>query len=174
MKQNLKPVIFVQGDRAFYRPNYYAQTILLKAMAKGVMDPQELRRLAGLKTVAEVYRTLDKLAIRKEYHEALARQGVTMDDIVAGIKSIATGSESDAVRLKGYQTLLRSVGLDRYEKQEDVGKGWEEVIMEKAESGDKVVEGEFEEYEVAQPVVPESVKKETAKENKIGKDLYEG
>jgi hypothetical protein len=171
--KNLKPVIFIQGDRQFYRENKYAQTILLKAMSDGVTDPDQLRKIAGLKTVAEVYRTLDKLAIRKEYHEALARQGITMDEIIKGIRDIATSSEKDDTKLKAWQTLLKSIGLDKYEKQENVGKGWEEIIMEKVESGKPVMEGEFEEYVVDTPVVPESVEIETKKEKNIGKGLYE-
>jgi hypothetical protein len=172
--KELKPVIFIQGDRQFYRENKYAQTLLLRAMSEGVTNPKELRKIAGLRTVADVYRTLDKLAIRKEYHEALARQGITMDEIVDEIRNISKNSSSDAIRLKGWQTILRSIGLDRYEKQEDAGKSWEEAIMEKIDSGTPMVEGEFEEYEVITPPVPESAQKETDKEKNIGKGLYEG
>lgn len=177
MNDNLKPVIFVQGMRQFYSPNSYAQTILLQAMQNGVTDPQEMRRIAGLKTVADVYRTLDKLAIRREYHEALARQGVTLDGIVSGINQISTSSESDAVRLKGYQTLLRSVGLDKYEKQEDAGKSWEELIVntfEQKKEKSSIIDAEYDDYKVISPVVPDAEKERRAQEREVGKDLYEG
>jgi hypothetical protein len=173
--KELKPVIFVQGEQQFYRQNNYAQIILLKAMGSGITDPNELRRIAGLKTVAEVYRTLDKLAIRREYHEALSRQGVSLDGIVMGIKQISEGSSSEAIRLKGYQTLLRSLGLDKYEKQEDVGKSWEEVILgigEQQKEGDNTVNGEWDDYDVKTPITPAEEQKRIAKEKEIGQQLY--
>ncbi len=80
-KKKLKPVIFIEGDNSFYRENRFAQNLLLKALSSGVTDPQELRKVAGLKSVADVYRTLDKMAIRKEYHAALAEQGMTLEFI---------------------------------------------------------------------------------------------
>jgi hypothetical protein len=175
--KNLKPVIFIGGDKQFYHPNYYAQTILLKSMSEGVTDPNELRKIAGLKTVADVYRTLDKLALRKEYHEALARQGVSFDEIISGIKQICEGSSSDSVRLKGYQTLLRSLGLDKYEKQEESGKDWEEMIIEAMERRGKTAEmitGEVEviDYEVERPETPASELKRKEEEKKLADELY--
>jgi len=47
--------------------------LLLKAL-KVTQDPTELKKMIGVKTVAEVYRTLDKLSLRKEYHKALAEK----------------------------------------------------------------------------------------------------
>jgi len=175
--KSLKPVVFVQGDRPFYRQNTYAQVILLEAMQNGINDPRELRKLAGLQKVADVYRTLDKMAIRKEYHEALSRVGVSLDSIVTGIKSLSEKSSSDATRLKAYQTLLRSLGLDKYEKQEDTGKGWEEVILglhKQEEEGVVAIEGEFETYDVNTPITPDEEEQRRIKERALGKQLYEG
>jgi len=66
--KNLKPIILTGdgfGQNVFYKNNEYAQNILLKALSSGITDVQELRRLAGLKSAVDVYRTLDKIAIRK-------------------------------------------------------------------------------------------------------------
>jgi len=133
MKKKLKPVIFVQGEKDFYRQNNYAQNLLLKALSQGVTSPQELKRLSGLKTVANVYRTLDKMAIRKEYHDALSRAGISLDYIVNGIKNVCTDAKSEATKLKGLHILLRSLGLDVYDKQEMSGQNWEEVVMKSME-----------------------------------------
>lgn len=166
--------MFVQGDKQFYRKNEYAQTILLKALKEGITDPNEMRKVAGLSTVADVYRTLDKLAIRREYHDALARQGVSFDEIIGGIKDLCENGKSDSIRLKGYQTILRSLGLDRYEKQEDAGKSWEEVIIKATADKEKVkaLDGEFEVYSVDQPDTPVEEKERQVREAELGKQLY--
>lgn len=148
-------------------------------MSEGVTNPKELRDIAGLKSVAEVYRTLDKLAIRKEYHQALAKAGVSLDYIVKGFKNLADNAEKDDTRLKSLQSLLKSVGLDKYEKEETAAQGWEEAILKAAEKKEidsdnpKMIEGEFEEYKVDVPEVPEDEKKKEEKENKVGRELYE-
>jgi len=192
MKNKLKPIVFIEGDRQFYRENKFAQNILLKALSDGITDINELRKLAGLKNAADVYRTLDKMAIRKEYHAALTRGGLDLDYLVNNIKSIIDSADTDGVKLKAVQTLLRSLGLYRYEKQEDTGKGWEEAVIEAIEKKGKpkeitegeIVEGEFEEkkeveegevkdYEVILPPMPEEEKKKHEEENKLGEELYE-
>jgi len=108
-EKKLKPVVFVQGDRVLYRENKYGQNLLLKAMMEGTTNPKELRDAAHMSSVAEVYRSLDKLSLRKEYHEALNRNGVSMDKIVSGIKDIAENSAKDATRLKGYEIFMRKM-----------------------------------------------------------------
>lgn len=175
---NKKPVVFVQGDRTFYRENKYVQNILLKAMSNGITDPQELRKLAGLKSAAEVFRTLDKLAIRKEYHDALFRNGITLDKVISEIKSIGEGDNSASVKLKAWQTILRSVGLDKYEKLEETGKGWEEAIIEASDAvgtdegeagGDETV---VVEYDIDRPSMPEEERAKREAEREFSKELY--
>ena len=77
-----RPVVFVGGNgqksSSFYNQNTYAQNLLLKALSQGVTDPQELKKISGLNRIADVYRSLDKLAIRREYHEALVANGVDL------------------------------------------------------------------------------------------------
>ena len=170
--QKLKPVVFTNSQFPYYKQNTYQQTLLLKAMTV-TQDPKELRRMVGVKAVADVYRTLDKLTLRKSYHEALANNNVSLDSVVAGIKGIAEGSGKDAVRLKAYQTILRSLGLERYEDLEDQGKNWEEVLMRVHQDGEKAeAELEPEDYEVVVPEIPESVKAGREREQKLGEALY--
>jgi len=180
--KKLKPVIFIEGDKTFYRKNEFAQNLLLKALSKGVTDPNELRKVAGLRSVADVYRTLDKMAIRKEYHKVLAEQGMTLDYVIGEIKKIIGSTSSDGTKLKALQTILRSLGLDRYEKQEDSGKSWEEAIIEALKASKKnknsdnaieVKEVEEGEYEVVVPEVPEDEKKKEEDEKNLADKLYE-
>lgn len=178
--KKLKPVVFVQGDKHFYRENKYAQNIILKALSEGVTDVNELRKITGMKTAADVYRTLDKLAIRKEYHKALGENGISLEYITNGIKDIADKGDKDSVRLKAFQMLLRSIGLERYENEEDSGKNWEETIISAFEKNDgtlgenavpKLEEIESD-YEVVVPETPESVKKKKEEERELAKELY--
>jgi hypothetical protein len=169
-KGNLKPVIFESGY-SYHRNNKFQQNLLLKALAV-TSDPKELRKMAGLKSVADVYRTLDKMSLRKEYHEALARQGISLDKIISGIRDIAEGSHSDSVRLKGYQTLLRSVGLDRYDEIEDVGKGWEDILIKQSQEKTALPQPD-EDYKVIPPPMPEEERKRIESEKIEGKGLYD-
>jgi len=141
------------------------------------LDPQKLKEMTGIKTVAEVYRTLDKLAIRKEYHEALVRKGVDLDYIVDGIKGLCKDAPQAAVRLAGYKTLLKSIGLEEYKEDKvETGKGWEEMVREMAQkeaSGENVIEGEVEDYEVIEPVIPEDERQKRLIEREAGLSIYD-
>jgi len=174
--KELKPVVFVQGSKEFYRPNYYVQNILIKALSEGITDPKELQKIASLEKVADVYRSLDKLAIRKEYHEALARNNISLDYIVENIKGLADNARREEVQLHSLQTLLRSLGLEKYERQESGGKNWEELIREvnegKGREENDFIDGEVE-YEVITPEVPNEEKEIRRKEAALGKELYE-
>ena len=176
----LKPVVFVQGQKRFYAQNSYAQNLLLKAMSKGVTDPNELKKMAGLKATADVFRTLDKMSIRREYHEALHRNGVDLDYIVDGLKNLADCADKDATRLASFNILLKSLGLEKYEKEENSGKSWEDAVIaavvkeeEVKQIGDgKIIDGETVEYEVNRPDIPESEKKQREDEAAMAKMLY--
>jgi hypothetical protein len=134
-------------------------------------NPQELKKLAGFRTVAEVYRTLDKLAIRKEYHEALLRHGMDLDAIVGGIKGVAENSEEDAVKLNAYKTLLKSLGLDVYKESESNNKETWEDLIRNADSTKEIKKVE-DKYDVIIPMIPDDVQKQRNEENKFGQDLY--
>ena len=169
-EENLKPIVFIEGEKMKYRQNTHMQTLLIKALSEGVTDVKELKQIVGANTAAEVYQTLDKLALRREYHKALAEGGVTMDKIIGNMKRIAFESDSDATQLKAMQTILRSVGLEKYEKEEDAGKNWEETIVKLSE--EKKLEDAQQAYEVDQPTIPESVKARREEEKKLSQDLY--
>lgn len=141
-------------------------------------NPKELRRAIGVRAVADVVRTLDKLTIRREYHESLSRNDVSLDFIVGGIKTIAQTSDKDATRLKAYQTLLRSIGLERYEDIEDKGKGWEEMLVDMQQKqisngGNSAflppTEGD---YDVNTPSVPAAEESKQNAEKELGRQLY--
>lgn len=177
--KKLKPVTFVHGPYKGNRSttqNTYQQTMLLKAMTV-TQDPKKLRQMIGVKSVADVYRTLDKMAMRKEYHNALAKLGIDFEYIAGGIKTICDTAEDEAVRLKGLQALLKSLGLDAY-KEEEMGDsgGWEDVLMKTMQSNgnDLTAIGiKDADYEVIEPKIPESVRKQREIEAKEGKSLYE-
>ena len=174
--ENKKPVTFVGGGNLFHSQNTYAQNILLKALSQGVTDPNELRKIAGLNKVADVYRSLDKLAIRKEYHEALVENGVDLDFITKGLKRLAEEG-TDKIQLGSFNTLLKSIGLDKYEKQEESGKSWEEEILKVAKVKDDVIDGEIiedkvKDYKVIVPEIPAEELTRQIEEKKLGRDLY--
>lgn len=177
--KKLEPMIFAEDGTKFYRPNFYAQNLILKAMAGGVTDPKDIARITGMKSAAEVLRTLDKMAIRKEYHEALSRNGIDLDTIVNGIKEIAMAADKDDTRLKAYQTLLKSLGLEKYDKQEEGGKNWEQIILDISEK--KIIDGEIGdtnlleepgEYEVNVPIMPVEEQKKKDEEKSLADEIY--
>lgn len=181
--KKLKPIVFRTKDETgtVNRANIFQQNILLKALAH-TSDLEELRKLANFHSKNEVLRTLDKLAIRRDFHHALANNGLTPDFLVQRLFSLAS-SPSDKVALGAVQTTLKSIGLDKYETTEAEGKDWEGLLLkinEKEQAAksldapkDKVIEGVVEEYEVVIPEVPESAKKKRDEDNDIGKSIYE-
>lgn len=174
-ENKLKPVLFEQGKYNYHKKNLYRQNLLLKAMAI-TNDPVKMRQIADIKNVADFYREMDKLQIRKEYHNALADSGVDMKFIVEGIKNIAMSSESDAVRLKGLETFLKSLGLNEYkESAGDTKNSWEDLIVSSAKdeisNGRKTIE--IEDYEVIIPETPPDQLKRIEEEREVGRGLYD-
>ena len=172
----LKPVVFVQGKYAYNGQNTTQQIMLLKAL-RVTNDPKKLRELVGARTVAEVFRTLDKIAMRKEYHSALAKQGVTFDYVVKNIKNeIDKKDNKTSDKLAGLKMILQSIGMDKYSETAISGGGWEEIIQKIAEDTAEKKEHEkakVVEYEVVVPEMPDSVKK-AKKQSKIeSSQLYD-
>ena len=176
MKEDfLKPVIFFDGKYDFHRQNDFKQRMVLKAL-QVTDDPEAIRKMAGLRSVAEVYRTLDKLAIRKEYHEALARQGISLDLIVKNIKDIGTSDESSpAIKLKAWNTILKSLGLDEYKEMEKSSQSWQTMLKEKIDRGEIVIDDAEQEgdYKVIEPPMPQDEKDKLEAETKAGRRLFE-
>jgi hypothetical protein len=154
-------------------------TILLKALELS-KNPEKMQQMLGVKTVAEVYRTLDKLTLRRSYHEALHAFDLDFNYVVRNLKELGdTGNEK--TRLGVMQTLLKSMGMDKYDVA-DTGAGgdWEEVLLKKMEEEKEEQKAlpeaphlmEAEDYEVFTPQMPDSMKKVKEAEKKIGEDLY--
>ncbi len=137
---------------------------------------EKLRKIIETKNVAQLYQTLDKIAMRKGYHEALARNGISFDFLVGGISKIATDGEKDGDRLKAYQTLLKSVGMDKYDSVEGSSGTWEEVLLSKIEE-EKVSNtgnlNQLPEYEVIAPELPESAKRQQEEEKEVTGSIYD-
>ena len=147
--------------------------MLLKAL-QITNDPKKLRELIGVKTVAEVYRTLDKIAMRKEYHSALVRAGMTFDYVVKNIKKEIEGADKSSDRLTGLKMILQSIGLDKYNETAISGSGWEDVLLKLNEkTNENGADMEIQEYEVIEPEVPEHILKAKEKAKEEGKGLYE-
>jgi len=169
----LKPVVFVQGKYAYNAQNTTQQIMLLKAL-RVTSDPKKLRELIGVKTVAEVYRTLDKIAMRKEYHAALAQQGITFDYVVKNVKDVIDNAQKDSDKLSGLNMLLKSIGLDKYEETAISGGGWEDAILKiNSAAEEKGETPKVAEYEVTEPIMPENIRIAKEKANNEAKGLYE-
>lgn len=175
----LRPIIYTANTYKSGSNNLPHQILLLQAL-KVTNDPKKLRKMIGVRTVAEVYRTLDKLAMRREYHQALARAGVSFDFMAQGLKNEAVGGDKSADRIKAFQILLKSIGLDKYEAIEGASTNtWEEALLESIEKDDgtkALPEGEkddeVKEYDVIEPPMPDSLREIHDEEDRIGKELY--
>lgn len=177
-KIKLRPVVYTSNYFKRGYQNTTQQMFLLKAL-QVTQDPKKLREMMGVKTVAEVYRTLDKLAMRKEYHKALSKAGISFDYIVGGIKNIADTGYKDGDKLRAYQTLLKSVGMEKYDSDSVGSAGtWEEELLRSIEAG-KNKEGEVPKisapakYDVNQPKIPESARKIQEEEDELTSSIYE-
>jgi transposase len=172
MNKKLKPVVFVQGKYAYNNQNTTQQIMLLKAL-QVTQDPKKLKELIGVKTVAEVYRTLDKMAMRKEYHSSLAKNGITFDYVVKGIKAEIDSADKASDRLSGLNMILKSIGLDKYEETSISGGSWEETLLKiKAEKEGQGEQIKLVEYEVVEPEMPEHIRLAKEKANKEAGQIY--
>lgn len=173
----LKPVVYTTHTFNSGAQNTTQQMLLLKAM-QVTQDPIKLKQMIGVRTVADVYRTLDKMSMRKEYHKALEKRGISFDYIVGGIKNIAEYGEKDGDRLKAFQTLLKSTGMDKYDDSVGAGEGsWEEVLLKKIEAEKaapaQIAAPVIPTYEVTKPIVPESARKAMEEEAEVTSSIYE-
>jgi hypothetical protein len=141
-------------------------------------DIQKVKQIAKIHSDAELNRMIDKLSIRKEYHQALANNGMKLDTIVREIKLLCATSKDD-VKLKAYTFLLKSLGLDKYEEVGASGKSWEELILriseqEKIDNPHKVnaIEGSIV-YPVKIPEIPEDVANRRKAEAEMTRSIYE-
>lgn len=156
-----------------------AQQVMLLSALQVTRDPKKLKEMIGVRTVAEVYRTLDKMAIRREFHTAFDRAGITFDFIINGIKREAIAGDKSADRLKAFELMMKSLGLDKYDDvQASSGSSWEDKLVElmgKQEPGTPSlttgVESD-EEYEVKEPEIPASALARQEEEEKMGASIF--
>lgn len=177
--KKLKPVIYTTNTQESGSAQRTRQIVLLKAL-QVTNDPRKLREMLSVRTVADVYRTLDKLAMRREFHEALARAGISFDYVVGGIKEIADGAEKEGDRLKAFQTILRALGMDKYDADVGGGGDFEQELMKAIDNkrqGEAMLpeasQNAPDEYEVRVPEIPQSVKKLRQKESELTDGIYE-
>lgn len=173
MNNKLKPVVFVQGKYAYNNQNTAQQILLLKAL-KITQDPKKLKEMIGVKTVADVMRTLDKIVMRKEYHSALAKLGITFDYVAKGIKKEIDTAEKSSDRLAGLNMLLKSIGLDKYDDTSIGGGTWEDALLKiRQEEEEEGIVKEISEYKVIEPEMPEAIRLAKEKANMETKKLYD-
>ena len=172
-----KSLTYSTGAYRTSRVTNAKQVFLLKAL-QVTQDPKELRKIMGVKTVAEVYKTLDKLALRKQYVGAMSRAGIDFDYILQGIKKVADTGFKDSDRLGAYKVLLKSLGMDEYKEATGSSTSWEEELLRKteleaAQKGDEKLLAGPKKYEVNKPELPESIKQKQKEEEEILSSIYD-
>lgn len=176
--KKLKPIVIHNARSEKYRNNVIQQNLLLKTMTY-TSDMDEIKKVANFHSKTEVLRTLDKLAIRKDLHNALVAHGLDMNFLVEHLKDLCENAEKDETRLHSVQTVLKAVGMDKYETFESEGKDWEGLLMKISEQENKtgrslvaapIMDAE---YEVITPEIPESARKVRDEDDAIGKSIYE-
>ncbi len=176
MKNKKHPLIFLDNSVRYknspIRANFQKQNLLLKGMLINVGDVKQAAKYAGIKTMAEAYRTLDQLSLRKSYYESLDEHNVSLDYIVKKIKDLADNADLDSVKLKALQVFLKTLGLESYSDDGLNKKGWEETLI-KAIEDKEVLTIETQKYEVVPPKVPTVELEKRKAEDTLGKELYD-
>ena len=121
------------------------------------------------------------MAMRKDYHRALVDRNLTFDAIAGVIGQEMYEAPKSADRLNAAKTLLKSLGMDKYDTETTGGGGnWEDILIEASErknalDGQVVIDerADIEDYEVDAPFIPESVKTIREEEREVGRGLYE-
>lgn len=166
------PIVFVSGNYAQTKTNLSQQLMLMRAL-KVAEDPKKFKQVIRARAAVDIFRTLDKISIRKEWHSALARNGIDFDAVLGVLKKEMYEGDKSSDRIAAAKIIIKSMGLDKYEDSSISGGSWEDEIMKTAEKGLEMKELPGQEYEVEHPVIPESVKKQREEQNRLGKSLYE-
>lgn len=164
-----KPVVLTGGS--YGNNDIFKQNKVLQAL-EHTTDIDEIKRIAQMKSRSEVLRTLDKLAIRKDFHEALIKHGLTPNDIVREMSVVISTTDDDRVKLSALQGLLKSLGLDKYEVSDGGTSTWEEIILKITANDTRRLNSPIEDYPVIQPVVPEESRPKD-NETEIQRGIYE-
>lgn len=122
------------------------------------------------KIESEVEEAIGDVGRRKEYREALAKSGITMDWMVEKLKNVATDGEKDSDKIKALQVLLKSLGVDKTNDKEEETKGtWEDALLDSGTKED-VSTGD---YDVVEPKIPEFAQKKRTADKKISGSIYD-
>lgn len=153
--------------------NIRGQNLLLKGMIM-TGSIEKAAEFAGIKTAVELYRTFDRLALRKGYHQALADEDIDLRWIVRRLKDHADGA-SGMISIQALRMLLTSLGLNKYDVAEEGQKNWEDTLLEISNKyeAEAALPAPSQAYMVNKPAEPEKAKQMRLKEQKIGKELYE-
>lgn len=177
--KTLRPLVLFKNKSEKHRPEIFKQNMLLKAM-EYTTDVDELKDALKFQSRAEVFRTMDKLAMRKDFHRALSDAGLSMDSIASRYKQLLA-SPSEKIQLGALTALSKALGVDKYEVIDEGARDWEQTLLNitEKERNQKAIEGkaevveEIEDYEVKIPPVPESIRKQREEDAKEGQELYE-
>jgi hypothetical protein len=162
---------------------YNTHKRIYDSLSEASGSPLKLKEIIGAKTVAEVYRTLDKLTIRREFHDALTKAGITFEFLIEGIKREAIGGDKSMDRLKAYEMLLKTLGLDKYDDASTgVTSSWEERLLKAIEGHEGALEEnvtpshtKLTNYAVVVPQTPSAMKaKKKEAEEMEGSMLFDG
>ena len=175
-KKVKKPLIIFNTDgeksTPALKPNFTKQNLLLKGLVVTEGDLGKARKMAGIRTMAETYQVLDRLALRKDYHIALQQLGISFDWIVKNVKDLAENSKLDTVKLRALMSLMKSLGVDSYEREEAQGTDWERLLREADKASPSDGDPVDTAYDVEVPPIPDSAKKKRKVEDDLGKDFY--
>jgi hypothetical protein len=165
------PIVFVSGKYAHTKENVSQQLMLLRAL-NVAEDPKKFKQIIRARAAVDVFRTLDKISLRKEWHNALERNGVDFDLVLGVLKTEMLNGDKSSDRIAAAKVIIKSLGLDKYEDSSLSGGSWEDEILRIAGQGVEGVEpGQV--YDVVQPKVPESARKKREEQDDMGKSLYE-
>ena len=173
-QSTIRPTVFVSGEYGRAKESATRQLQFLKAM-NIAQDPKRFKQIIRARAAVDVFRTLDKIALRKEWMAALERNELDLDSVLQVLKNEMTDPDAKGSdRIRAAQIIIKSLGLDKYEDSSISGGTWEDEIVKIADQGLKTISpGIVPEYEVTQPVIPESVKKQRKEQNDLGRALYE-
>lgn len=177
-QEDLKPITLSKPTSSKHRKNKFQQHQLLKGLSN-TSDLEELKKIAQFKSKAGVLRTMDKLAMREEFHKALERHGLDIHSLVGKLSELANSNDEKIV-LKTVKTLMKAIGVDKYDDAESKDQGWEEILLEihkeqKDENGETIPEPQDKEvnYAVDKPEKPQEVIDAEEEEEDLGQALYE-
>lgn len=149
--------VFMQNSNtpARARSRTAAAELVMKGLSEGITDPEELKRLSGIKRSADLMVTMDRLSLRREFHEAMYRAGLTPDKLMTTLSDHVDSTDAK-VSIKAVEVTLKMLSMFRPESSSGDVKSWEEIVLEKATA---IQEGDMKQisqpvYDVKIPEVP--------------------